>query len=248
MNETTVEILGVDVGDEISIATMTPEQVRNEEYFPPRGPRLESTSWEWCGVRATWSRAPREVSSPARRSSTPCTARSTSATTYLAVGLTEGATVADFESAIGALIPPGQEYETLSFEARSKAARGNISAVASGLVVFAIVAAVAAVVALGQAVGRHVMSAQADEETLGELGVTRAGRRPRSCCSRFRLRSAVPPWPSSGRGSRRRSCRSVSPGGPSPTPDTPPTGSCWPSAASRWPSSSWSRRPSPLRG
>ena len=177
VNETTVEILGVDVGDEISIATMTPEQVRNEEYFPARGPLLRV---DVVGVVRGPSDLVRSaeggfIASPAFLDSVH--GQVDEWTTYLAVGLREGATAADFESAIGALIPPGQEYETVSFEARSKAARGNISAVASGLVVFAIVAAVAAVVALGQAVGRHVMSAQADEETLGELGVTRAGRR-----------------------------------------------------------------------
>ena len=132
VNETTVEILGVDVGDEISIATMTPEQVSNEEYFPPRGPGLR---FDVVGVvRGPSDLVPAGdggfITSPAFLDSVH--GHVDEWTTYLAVGLTEGATAADFEAAIGAMIPPGQEYETLSFEARSKAARGNISAVASG--------------------------------------------------------------------------------------------------------------------
>jgi hypothetical protein len=176
VNESTAEILGVDVGDEVSIATLTPEQVSNEAYFPAQGPTLRV---EVVGV----ARGPTDLIPSAEGGflASPAFLASVSGqvdewTTYLRVGLVEGATVAEFEAALAAIIPSGQEYETVSFDVRSRAARGSISAVASGLVVFSIVAAVAAVVALGQAVGRHVISAQSDEETLRELGVTRTGR------------------------------------------------------------------------
>lgn len=177
VNETTAEIVGVDVGDEVSIATMTPEQVRNEEYFPPLGPRLElqvvgvvrslddlasSSEGGFIASRAFLDTVHGKVDEW---------------TTVLAVGLTEGATADDFEAAVGALVPPGQEYETLSYDVRSKAARGTISLIASGLAVFALVAAVASVVAIGQAVGRHLVSARDDEVVLGQLGVTQTGRR-----------------------------------------------------------------------
>ena len=97
VNEKTVEILGVDVGDEISIATMTPEQVRNEEYFPPRGPRLRV---DVVGVvRGPSDLVPSAeggfITSPAFLDSVH--GQVDEWTTYLAVGLHEGATVADFE-------------------------------------------------------------------------------------------------------------------------------------------------------
>ena len=177
VSETTAAIVGVDVGDEISIATLTPEQVRNEEYFPPLGPRLQVhvvgvvrdlddlisiNEGGFIASRAFLDTVHGKVDEW---------------TTYLAVGLTEGATPDDFEAAVAALVPSGQEYETVSYEVRSKAARGTISSIASGLAVFALVAALAAVVAVGQAVGRHLMSAHDDEVVLGQLGVTPTGRR-----------------------------------------------------------------------
>jgi hypothetical protein len=92
------------------------------------------------------------------------------------VELTEDATVAEFEAAMDARIPPDQDYESISLAVRSKPVQGAISAVGSGLVVFAFVAAMAAIVVVGQAAGRHVAGARPDDDTLRMLGFTPAAR------------------------------------------------------------------------
>ena len=41
LNELAADAIGVDVGGEIEIATLTPDQVDAEDYFPPRGPVVD---------------------------------------------------------------------------------------------------------------------------------------------------------------------------------------------------------------
>ena len=177
VNESTAVLLGVDIGDHVSIATMTPEQVRAEEYFPAKGPRLEvDVVGVYRGPDDLVSTRDGELmASPAMFESVH--RKADEWTTYLGVQLRPPATTADFEAAVDQVVPPGQEFETTLFEVRSTAAKGTIAAIASGLAVFAIVAAIAAMVAVGQTVGRHVLSARRDDEVLGELGITRPGRR-----------------------------------------------------------------------
>ena len=125
VNEPAVAILGVDVGDEVSIDTLTPEQVRDEEYFPPRGPRLDvHVVGVLRGVDDLDDDADGGfVASPALFGTIQ--GKVDEFATYLAVGLTEGATLADFETAVADLIPPDQEYQTLTGETRAHAARRN---------------------------------------------------------------------------------------------------------------------------
>ena len=177
VSESAAEIVGADVGDDIEIGTMTPEQVMNEEYFPALGPRLHM---QVVGVVRTSDDLVSSGDGGFHVSQAfldTVHGQVDEWTTYLLVDLADGATAADFQAAVGELVPSGQEYAITSSEVRSKPARGTISAIASGLAVFAAVAALAAMVAVGQAVGRHVINAQHDEETLGMLGVTPAGRR-----------------------------------------------------------------------
>lgn len=176
VDEVAAGVVGVDVGDQITIATMTPEQVRAEEYFPARGPLLQFTV---VGV----VRGPDDLDASADGAFITSQAfldtvhgQVDEYTIYLGVQLAEGALVADFETAIGRLIPSGQEYETISLDVRSRAARGTISAIAQGLAFFALVAGVAALVATGQSVGRHVASSRVDARTLLQLGFTRTDR------------------------------------------------------------------------
>lgn len=175
VNETAAALIGVDVGDEVDVATLTPEQVQEADYFPPKGPLLQ---FRVVGV----VRGTDDVIEDAEGGFLASPAlydvihgRVDEFTTYLGVTLAPGATAADFNAAIADLIPPEQEYFTLSLRDRSKAARGTISVAASGLAVFALVAAAAGVVAVGQAVGRH-LSAARDAETLRALGITSSAR------------------------------------------------------------------------
>ena len=164
VNEAAAALVGVDVGDEVDVATLTPEQVLEEEYFPPRGPMLP---FHVVGVVRGTDDVVEDAdggfyASPALYDVVH--GQVDEFTTYLGVTLVDDASVEDFDAALAELIPPEQEYQTLSLDERSNAARGTISAVASGLAVFALVAAVAAIVAVGQAVGRHVAGAQADAD------------------------------------------------------------------------------------
>lgn len=176
VNEPAAALVGVDVGDELDVATLTSEQVRAEAYFPPQGPTLpfrvvgvvrgtddivEGADGGFFAGPALYDEVHGHVDE---------------FTTYLGVTLVDGADVADFEAAVAELVPRDLEYQTLSLEDRSKAVRGTISAVASGLAVFALVAGLAAIVAVGQAVGRHVAGAHADAEVLQGLGVTSFAR------------------------------------------------------------------------
>lgn len=176
VNEAAAALAGVDVGDDLDVATLTPEQVLAEEYFPPRGPTLplqvvgvvrgtddivEGADGGFFASPALYDEVHGQVDE---------------FTTYLGVTLVDDASVADFEAAVAELVPRGREYQTLSLQDRSKAVRGTVSTVASGLTVFALVAALAAIVAVGQAVGRHVAGAHADTEVLLGLGVTSFAR------------------------------------------------------------------------
>src|SRR5262249_52805014 len=58
----------------------------------------------------------------------------------------------------------------------AKRARRAVTALTNGLFVFACVAAVVALVAIGQAVARHVAAAGTDEAVLEALGTTRRAR------------------------------------------------------------------------
>jgi ABC-type antimicrobial peptide transport system permease subunit len=179
VNELAADILGVDVGDVVSISTMTPEQVRAEEYFPPIGPRLIV---QIVGVmRGTDDLAPGGANGGAFVASEawlPTVHGEVDEwTTYLGIGLVPGASSAEFERVAQNLVPPGQEYEMVTFEERSKAVRGSISTLSTGLAMFAIVAGAAAAIIVGQAVSRHVAIVRTDEEILGYIGLTRADRR-----------------------------------------------------------------------
>lgn len=176
VNETAAALIGVDVGDEVDVATLTPEQVQEADYFPPKGPLLQ---FRVVGVVRSTDDVIEDaeggfLASPALYD--VIHGRVDEFTTYLGVTLAPGATAADFNAAVADLIPPEQEYFTLSLGDRSKAARGAISAAASGLAVFALVAAAAGVVAVGQAVGRHLSATQDDAETLRGLGITSSAR------------------------------------------------------------------------
>jgi len=102
----------------------------------------------------------------------------------------------------------------------------SLDVLALGLLLFAVVAGLAGLVAVGQALGRRAALGASDEPTLRALGMTGGQRfaysratRSRSRCSARSSRSWRP-WPP------RRSCRSASGGAPSPTRGSTSTRSC----------------------
>jgi hypothetical protein len=176
VTETTARLLDVDVGDRIPIATLTPDQVAAESYEVPLGPTLDVLV---TGI----TRGPGDLI--ARDEGTivataalyPTVAgRVDEFATYLSVRLRPGTVDSEFEAALGEAVQSDQPLDVLSFNARTQAARRTISTLAVGLAAFAVVAAIAAVVIVGQALMRHVDGAAANEPMLRALGMTRRQR------------------------------------------------------------------------
>ncbi len=98
INETTARIIGLDVGDEISVGTMTAEQVGDEDYSVARGPQLR---FHVVGV----VRGPDDVTDNAEGGFLATEAFIDTVrgevdewTTYVAVRLEAGVNAADFEA------------------------------------------------------------------------------------------------------------------------------------------------------
>ncbi|HKY16506.1 MAG TPA: FtsX-like permease family protein [Microthrixaceae bacterium] len=175
VNETTAELAGVDAGDRVQIATMTPEQVDAEEYFPPLGPQLDL---EVVGI----TRAPSDlIARPEGAFVTrpevwaAIEGRVDRFTRYLSVRLKPGASEGDFVGAARDTVGD-RDLSVLPADVRLKPARDVISALAIALVVVGVAAAVAAMVAIGMAIVRHVASSEQDLSVVGTLGMTPAAR------------------------------------------------------------------------
>ena len=176
VNETAAGVMHVDVGDAVTISTMTPEQVEAEEYFPPKGPQLPVTvvgvsrgagDLLAMGEATIWS-------SPAMWEKVE--GKADIYTSFLATRLVDGATVDQLDEAAMEVAPRGAEYGSIAFDVRAKPARDAVSALAVGLTVFALVAGTVAVAAVGQAVGRHLSGAGTDQQVLAALGLPRRAR------------------------------------------------------------------------
>lgn len=176
VNELAADLAGVDAGDDITIATLSPEQVADEAYFPPRGPALRL---HVVGVtRGAGDLVERGegafVGSPALLEAVA--GRAEVFTTFLVVRLVPGATVAQFDDAAHRLVPVGQDFESIPFAVRTKPVRGAIAALAAGLAIFGVVAAIASVAVVGQAVGRHLSSTADHQGVLGAIGMAPSAR------------------------------------------------------------------------
>ena len=176
LNELAADAIGVDVGGEIEIATLTPDQVDAEDYFPPRGPVVDVRV---VGV----TRGPEDLiaNGDATITTSPAMFDALSGAdvfaSYLGVRLKPGVTVAEFEDSLGSDFSGGARGDPVSFTARTKAVRDAISTLADGLVVFAIVAA-------ARVGGRRRRSpsdgtsaaGRADQDVLVALGMSPAAR------------------------------------------------------------------------
>lgn len=176
VNESAVAVIGADVGDRIEVGTLTPEQMANEDYFPPRGPSLDlhvvgvtrgaddlidGGDAVLVGTRALEGQVVGLADVYAR---------------YMGIQLRPGATAATFDESLRTDIPGTTELGTMSLEVRTKSARDAIDTLAFGLIVFVLVATVASVVVVGLAVGRHIASAATEQYTLDALGMPRSAR------------------------------------------------------------------------
>jgi hypothetical protein len=173
INESAARDVGVDVGDVVTVETLTPEQVAAEEYFPFQGPSLDlkvvgvtrgigdldaGNDGSFVGGSRLMEQIADEIDVFA---------------TYVAIRLQPGVSASEFEDAVHELAPPDAEVGFLSDAVRTKATRDAVSVLALGLTVFALVAGVATVVIVAQAVGRHVGTGAREQEILVALGSTR---------------------------------------------------------------------------
>ena len=176
INELAADFTGVDVGDDVTIATLTPVQVEHEDYSPPRGPELHL---HVVGV----TRGPDDLveQGEAAFRASPALLELVAGqadvfATYLGIRLVPGMTGAELDDAAHRLVSGGHDFELLSFEVQTKAASDAISALAAGLAIFGLVAAAASIVVVGQAVGRHLTATAGDQVLLGAIGMTRSSR------------------------------------------------------------------------
>ena len=176
LNESTARLLDADVGSEITINTMTPDQVAAEEYFPPRGPtlhvRVVGITRGADDLIATGEGT--IYTSPAMLD--VVTGKADIFATYIGVRLKPGAGPADFERSLGSDFPAGIRNAALTFETRTKAVHDATAMIADGLAVFAVVAALASVFVVGLAVGRHLAGTTADQDVLVALGMSPMAR------------------------------------------------------------------------
>jgi putative ABC transport system permease protein len=176
LNEAAAEAMGVDVGGRIDVATLSPEQVASEDYDPPRGPALDL---EVVGVTRGADDLVADGEPAILGTAALFDVVSGGAdvfATYLGVRLTPGATIADFEAALRGDVEGGSELGMLGLDVRTKPAGDAIDTLALGLAVFAGVAALASIVVVALAVGRHVAGAANEQDLLTALGMPRSSR------------------------------------------------------------------------
>jgi hypothetical protein len=174
VTEGTARLLGRDVGEPLEVLTLTPEQVAAEEYFPPQGPTLRL---EIVGV----SRGPQELSARDDGSilATPALydaveGRVDEFATALAVDLTPGVTLDDLHEQLRDAVGDGFGMTTL--DVRTKPAQRTVSALATGLAWFGVIALLVGAALTAQVVGRHVGSLRGEQHVLRHLGVTAHAR------------------------------------------------------------------------
>ena len=174
--ETAATALGLDVGDEVEIGTLTSEQVAAEEYFPARGPLLGMTVVgitrgidDLAGV-ADGGFVASPALLPAIRGEFDEFA------TFAALDLADGADSEAVAAAFAELVPTGYDLGTIALDVRAEPIRDAIDATASALAAFALLAGATWVVAIVQMVGREV-GAGADERRIGAtIGLDRRQR------------------------------------------------------------------------
>ena len=175
VSETGAQITGLDVGDRVSIQTLSPEQVAAEDYFPPRGPTLDvEVVGVLRGLDDLQGTGGGFLASPALLPT--IAGRVDEFETYIGVELADDTSVSEFRGAL-ARLPGGEELETLSLEERMRSPDDTVGALSLGLSALAAVAALAGLVVIAQAVARHVAGADDDAFVLHAIGMTRSERR-----------------------------------------------------------------------
>lgn len=182
--EWAAEMLGVGPGDRVGLHLLTAEEVGQFDvgFGEPDGPDLDLTV---TGV----VRVPNGVLGSSPLLGTPAFARrygAGAAGTFVHVALHRGAADVDgYVTGLAGLtageepVPGAEEFSPvtpLPLEQGTVDARSSARVLVAGLTVAVVVAAVAGVFVLGQALARHHASGAADQQVEEALGMTRAER------------------------------------------------------------------------
>jgi hypothetical protein len=176
INEPMAKLGRLEVGDTLDIRTLSPAQVKAEQYDRPLGPVLPVTV---TGI----TRGPADLVDRPEGNifATPAlypevAGKVDEFALYVAVRLRSGATVADLKRELSAIAPSDDAFDLLSFADQTRPARRTISTLAIGLAVLAAVAAAAVLVTIAQSVGRHVGGAVPHQTVMEALGMVRRQR------------------------------------------------------------------------
>lgn len=173
INQPARELLGVDVGDRIAIVSYSDEQVENNEFEPgvqPEGPSFEATVVGIVNYPTDLEDpAPTILFSQAVLDTHPDLGTVASFITVRAApGATVDTVIADIES-LGDEVVVVQQESRIVTSATRRAVRLHVVA----LWVVAGVAAIVAVLIIGQLAARQIRAASADHEALRSLGYSR---------------------------------------------------------------------------
>jgi putative ABC transport system permease protein len=158
------------IGDRFQLATLTREQIEQEAFGdPPEGPTSEAVL---VGVMAAADVFQTEYSSTVFPLALLDEDDVEVASTIMTVGVDPGVTLDQLRAALDSL-PDGSTLRLERGQVISADVRNAVGAQAEATWLMAAVAAVAAVVALGQLLTRHVRLADVERSSLRALGFTR---------------------------------------------------------------------------
>ena len=161
------------VGDHFTFKSWTPAQVEQGQIFTgePRGPTFQATLVGVTSSAESLEDASNAVNVFPTSLLTSDGSNIATGQTLMAVRLQPGATQADLRSQLDGL-PDGASLILEPGQVVGKEVRNAVDAQARGLWLMAAVAAVAALVALGQLLSRHARMASIEQEPLVALGTT----------------------------------------------------------------------------
>jgi hypothetical protein len=182
VNEATVDQAHIDVGGWLDLVTLTPRQrtavINGDPHAFDHGPLGPKLHLHVVGV----GRASPDVvgrPNPTIIATNAFDARYRGRIAYTArlllVRRAAGVSSAGFHNAVERLVPKTQ-LGVFDSHTEDKPAIEATTTLARGLLVFALVAALIAILALGQATGRHLANNAIDEPTLMAMGMSRADR------------------------------------------------------------------------
>ena len=234
LNEIAAQSLGLEVGDQLSLDTFSPDDVRalleSDDFQGFNGPELDlrvvgvMRQLEDLQGGETFA-GPQALVGPAFFTEHDDVGGFPE---VFSVRLADPATgAAEVERIVTGLAQDADVTSVDADDAYGESIGRAVDVLVAGLVVFTLIGAVAGLIVIGQALSRHVQSAAADEDGLRSLGVTRERGPWRWGSRRPPLPRSAPLWPGRARSWSPPSSPSGWPVRSKPTPGSGSTG-WWP--------------------